>query len=43
MVDGLGRPLDAGGVIAPVDCYEPLRELAEEFDLMLVLVDFSVE
>ena len=43
MVDSLGSALDTRRIVVAVHSYQTLSELAEEFYLMLVLVDFSME
>lgn len=43
MVDSFCGAFNARSVIISVDSYEALRELAEQFYLMLVLVNLSVE
>jgi hypothetical protein len=43
VVDGLGGPFDSGGVIVPVHRDQPLGQLAEQLNLVFVLVDLRVE
>ena len=43
LVDRLGELLDASRVVLLVDCDQLLRERVEQLDLVLVLVELSVE